>query len=199
MPDFTHECTVGFSGALQEFRAGFCSACAQRQCQHAFVNNSATAKKVQKHQEMMQFREPSQFQSSKSLPIISEEIQAANVVETYPPEELENLETEQRGDAVVQFVQPEKEITTANLDEIKAKLAETKARTLVRTPPEPIPQPVPVVLPQPVKADPWSLPLSSERVIDYSEKEPAKDPWSKEYKGDREIKGAPGVKITVTE
>jgi len=189
--------------SVEELRDSFCRACGQKECQHSFAATTSTAKKVRKHEEMRKFRSP--VIDETSLPIIAEQVNSASTVMDDEIQKLEDLKTEKRGDALVQLIPPPQDVTTADFNGIGAKLAAIRAAHAEVSPQvqemeEPLPikteiPRLPVIPSVASEQDPWSLPLSHERSLDYTEKEAEDDPWSTEYKGARHIRANPGQKI----
>jgi hypothetical protein len=207
LSNYLSECMVEFQGTEVDFGRAFCVRCSQPECERSLVNHGETAAKLKRKKQLSQFVRAENV-PRKPLPVVAQQIADSEVVEksVLPEGQDEPLVLEERGDRLVHSVPPDTEVNDGgDLPNIGAQLAATRQELQTQKPePEPAPQlppqlpPVPNVTTQPdVEQDPWSLPPSSERQIDYREKPADEDPWSKEYKGPREIHAKPGQKITV--
>jgi hypothetical protein len=163
------QCNPGLKIPVPAFQQDICSQCAQPSCERSSYKDSATQEKIDRHQKLMEFKDP-------------EEDAPQSPLSQYPEEPQED------GSKVHRAEVPGVEEDGDQIDRSVQALAEF----------EPDTQPQKTDTPSKPE-DPWEVPKGLPVQLHREYDDPKEDPWSTEYSGPVHRKVTPGTTIILPE
>jgi len=159
------ECNPGLKIPVDAFQRDICAQCSQPKCERSSYKDSATREKLERHRQLMDFKDP-------------EESHAQSPLSQYPEEVRDD------GSKVHRAEVPGTEEDGDQLDGSVRALAEFEqstqaSKTDIPSKPE----------------DPWEIPKGLPVQLHREYDDPKQDPWSAEYEGPVHRRVAPGTTI----